>query len=481
MNVGVEEFLPSPISGTLDELMDGGTAAEEAYKVFIGHNLGNRVFMLQVPMHKFAQISEVANDPERDGDAVAQRKLDLPHAQRLAQYILKGLVAGAIERRVLSSKPILPGLAELLNSMGRQPYMSLQPLVANIRSCAEGGRSLRGERVYSRSDNSTACFSVFLSQEHVLWVVDGQHRRYAMKLIFEFLDEVLRKRSYPKKGSLYSGSGDVSAAHLAAWQDVYESARTWSTVSVEVHLGLNPDQERQLFHDLNNLGKRVDRNLALKFDKSNPVNLFIKEVLHDEDSGLGMQIVEQEVKDWKADTGALTLKDAVAINAILFLNKTNISGALPALVEERQNRAKQFWEAVSAIQGFGEPEAKLKTVAAQPVVLKALAKLMFDFAFSNRRQANWVELIQRLLEGISSEVDFSHENPMWRFYDMSETDRALHGVDQMADYLPSAEGGNRDIGSFQDGVMRFGAKHNDIFPIIGDMVRWKLKLPNRHS
>ena len=29
--------------------------------------------------------------------------------------------------------------------------------------------------------------------------------------------------------------------------------------------------------------------------------------------------------------------------------------------------------------------------------------------------------------------------------------------------------------------MRFGAKHNDIYPIIGDMIRWKLKLPNRYG
>ena len=43
------------------------------------------------------------------------------------------------------------------------------------------------------------------------------------------------------------------------------------------------------------------------------------------------------------------------------------------------------------------------------------------------------------------------------------------------------EGGNRDIGSFQAGFMRFGAKHNDIYPIIGDMIRWKLGLSSRHN
>lgn len=29
--------------------------------------------------------------------------------------------------------------------------------------------------------------------------------------------------------------------------------------------------------------------------------------------------------------------------------------------------------------------------------------------------------------------------------------------------------------------MRFGAKQNDIYPVIGDMIRWKLNLPNRHA
>jgi hypothetical protein len=30
-------------------------------------------------------------------------------------------------------------------------------------------------------------------------------------------------------------------------------------------------------------------------------------------------------------------------------------------------------------------------------------------------------------------------------------------------------------------VMRFGAKYNDIFPILGDMIRWKVELSNRHQ
>lgn len=78
-------------------------------------------------------------------------------------------------------------------------------------------------------------------------------------------------------------------------------------------------------------------------------------------------------------------------------------------------------------------------------------------------------------------MDFSHENAMWRFYELKEDEREKMGLSGLVDYLPHAETGNRDIGSYQGGVMRFGAKHNDIFPILGDMIRWRLDLPNRHS
>jgi hypothetical protein len=471
--------LPTPMTGTLDDLLEAGDTTEKAFKVFVGHNLGHRAFLMQIPMHEFFQMSEVANDPGRDGeDGVAQRKLDSAHAQKLATYILKGLVQGAITRRAAFNKPELAALKTILEKMGRQPYMSLQPLVANIRTAQESGRSIRAERILSKADSSTVGFNIYLSQQHVLWVIDGQHRRWAMKMVFEFLETVLRTGAYPKKGSLYQeGVGEVTPEFLAAWQEVSESARSFCTVSAEVHMGLTAEQERQLFHDLNNLGKKVDKNLALKFDNSNPINLFIKDTLHD---ALGMSIVEKEVKDWKDDQGAITLKDAVAVNAILFLNKTNIAGAMPAAVKEKSPVATAFWEAVSAIPGFGEPGAKETTVAAQPVVLKALAKLVFDFGFSARRPENGQELLDTLL-GSMTDLDLSHENPMWRYYELTEEERAKFGLEGLAEYLPQAEGGNRDIGSYQNGVMRFGAKHNDIYPILGDMIRWKLGLPSRHA
>lgn len=470
--------LPTPL-GTLDEMLDGGDTSEKPMKVFIGHNLGNRTFLMQMPMHEFFGISEVANDAGRDGDSVAQRKLDPVHAHKLAQYILKGLVSAAIDRRELLHKPPLPVLNEVMKKLGRQPYMAIQPIVVNIRSCDPRGNDIRGDRMVDRRTEETASFKIFLSQRHVLWVIDGQHRRKAMQLIFDFLDSVRATKTYPKKGNIagFSDGQEVSPDERSAWEECFEVARTYCTILVEVHLGLNTDEERQLFHDLNRLGKKVDTNLALHFDSSNPINLFIKEDLI---GRLGIKATETEVKNWADDDGGIARKDLVGVNALLFLNKTNINGATPAMVEGKTDIAYRFWTAIQAISGFGEEKARENTVAAQPVVLKALAKLIYDFSFSNRRPNNGKQLTDDLLAKLT-DIDFSHNNPMWQYYELSSEERRVHGLDGLATYLPLDDGGNRDIGSFQAGAMRFGAKHNDIQPILGDMIRWRLGFPSRGS
>ena len=475
-----KDNLPTPI-GTIDELMGEGDSSARPFKTFVGHNLGHRVFLLSVPMHDFFSLSAVANERGKNGEPVAQRKLDESHARKLAVYILKGLVCSAITRREVKKLPESSALKEILSSLGAQPYLSLQPVVVNIRECNPGGANIPGLRMITKEEE-TACFKVMLSQQHVLWVIDGQHRRYGMAMVFDFLDSIIKSQKYPKKNSLYASKDvDLTNEELQAWMECMEVARAFCTITVEVHLGLGIDEERQLFHDLNRLGKKVETSLALQFDSSNPVNQFIKEVLFDDI--LGWTPIEKDLVNWNEDTGALTRKDVVAVNAHLFLNKTNISGASPDEVEQRKEIAIEFWKAVCAIPAFGEAGAKLKTVAAQPVVLKALAKLTYDFAFGRRKPASADEYLKTLLENIPK-IDFSHANPMWRYYEFAEEQRQEHGLDGLKTYLPSEdEGFNRDIGKFDSvaGVMRFGSKHNDIYPIIADMIRWKLNLIPRNA
>ena len=92
------------------------------------------------------------------------------------------------------------------------------------------------------------------------------------------------------------------------------------------------------------------------------------------------------------------------------------------MVEGKEEIAYRFWTAVSAIPGFGEEKARERTVSAQPVVLKAIAKLIYDLKFSNRRPTDGDNLTELLLCNVT-EIDFSHDNPMWRYYSMSKEDR----------------------------------------------------------
>ena len=140
-----------------------------------------------------------------------------------------------------------------------------------------------------------------------------------------------------------------------------------------------------------------------------------------------------------------------------------------------------LWSRITEIPSFGADRAKEKTVAAQPVLLKALAKIAYDLNFSNRKPENATDLWDKFLSALP-EVDFSHSNPAWRYYTLTEEERRDGGIDTLADYLPFEAGtANRDLGAYQGGLMRFGAKHNDIFPLLSDMVRWMTGLPARRE
>jgi hypothetical protein len=477
--------LPAPLNTqdemeSLDSLVNLSDTNETPFNVFIGHNLGHRVFTMSVPFRKFHEISDVAND--RDAGPIAQRALDENHGKKLAAYMLKGLISAARLSRIAKGQPVPDTFDSLLQMLGDQPYFSVQPIIANIRNVPPGGSmpgGIRGLRLETEK-GETAAFRVFLSERHVLWVVDGQHRRYAADIVLKFLDEVRKTWKYPtQKTNIFPHKGKVvTEAENLVWNEAHDAARQYATLTVEVHLGLDVEQERQLFHDLNRLGKKVDSSLAFQFDGSNPITQFIKSKLVADAS---LSITESESRDWHSDTGAIVLKDMVAINAIAFLNKGNIAGATPNVIEPREKAVIELWSKIVEVPNFGANAAKEKTVLAQPVVMKALAKLTYDFNFSNRRPSNGDELFEKLLTDIP-EIDFSHSNPMWRYYELSESERLASGLATLADFLPVEEGfANRDLGSYQGGFMRFGSKHNDIYPIIADMIRWKTGLPSRHN
>lgn len=440
--------------------------------VLASFNLGSDTLTLRLPIGQFIGMSEIPNEGAVAADEVAQRNLDRVHASGIAVYMLKGLVNAAIKSRK-SQGLDTSGFESILERLGPQPYYSLQPVVVNIPARLD-------ELNYKVQENTAGdelTVRVKFPPSLTMWVIDGQHRRWAMTLVLEFLRHVLNYREYPKKGSLYPvEKGHVmTPGELEVWREVQGIANNVCTVTIEAHLGLDVEAQRQLFHDLNNLGKKVSAGMAFDFDNSNPINLFIKETLI-EGGVLKAAVTEKDITDWQKHDGSMARKDVVAVNSILFLNKTNPKGASPVKVHEMEEVAVDLWHAISDIKDFGEAGAKMKTVAAQPVVLKSLAKLAYDFAVGRKANQDHLRI---LLEGIEK-IDFSHGNPMWRYYELSDSERAAL-VPGLTDYLPKDDG-NRDVGGTDDeGRMRFGAKHNDIYPILGDMIRWKLDLPSRHE
>jgi hypothetical protein len=165
----------------------------------------------------------------------------------------------------------------------------------------------------------------------------------------------------------------------------------------------------------------------------------------------------------------------VGINAILLLNKTSIKGADYEKVESRRVESDHFWREVVQIPGFMEGDKK-QTVAWQPVVIKALAKVAFDLSKNdNLKEHN--ALIGSIRNG---KLDLTNENPMWRWYRMTDEESSAPELAGLADYLPPVSKVNRDIGAHDsEGMMRFTKFHNDVFPLLGDMFRWKLGLTPR--
>jgi hypothetical protein len=469
---------------TLGAIAKGVGGSELTWlKVLINNNLGHTTLLMSLSLKKFCELSLVANDRSKmEPNEIAQRQLDPVHARKLAKYILKGLVAAAIQEKKDKSESVPESWQAIYSELGPQPYTAIQPLVVNIRNCKPDGKDLKVR------DQGSCNYLVGLPQGQKLYVIDGQHRRKGLEEMYDFLKTVIDKAVYTKRGlycpadrTIDNGSYQMSGEELELWNQCYLLTENAASVAVEVHLGLDIEAERQLFHDLNRLSKKVDTNLALFFDSSNPITEYSKEYL--EESELIAITDDAKDSDWDRDEGKLLRKDVMAVNARLFLNSNNISKATPASVTEGKDVANHFWNAVASIPGFGKPGAKKATVAAQPVVLKALAKLAFDFTLSNRRPENGEELFEKLLKGIdqTSEkpINFKHDNPVWRYYELTQEEREKFGLQKLENYLPSEESGNRDIGAYSDGYFRFGAKHNDIFPIIGDMIRWQLGLPAR--
>ena len=455
----------------------------------MGKNLGSATIKMSMPLKDFCRRSHVSNKYNNEniaafhGEGVAQRALDNSHAKRLAQFTLMGLLHAQVRKIQSQGKEISDDIKELMKQLPSGPYTALQPITCNIRDCDFGGGDLPIQPILDELQRPTGVFQLGLSSATILHVVDGQHRKVAFEMVTDFLEFVQKNWRYPKV-SIFRPI-DYDDAHISDalhdfWQDVLEVAIVDSEVCLEVHLGLNLDQEQQMFVDLNQKGKKPTASYVNSFDHADPVNTYIRGLLETEEYDIKVSEVDQS--DWHKDDGSLKRKDLKTICSLLFQGKTSSNGITPVITDSRKDFVNKFWERVLQCPHFGTEGARSKTVLQQPIVLQSLAKLAFDLAFGvpNIRDQDGLKLLYAKIQDGS--LDFPHENPIWcALFKTSDDRKSAHpGIEKFV-HVPI--GTNLDAGNFdeENAWVRFGSRHNDIRPRLGDVVRFVVGLKPRDN
>ena len=467
----LDATLQEPNMTSLDDLLAGTDTVYREHVCLLGSNAGHPVLVISMPAVDAVETTTVYNDPE-NADEAAQRELNEAHANGLAAYTLHAAAVAGLaecERRKVS---VVTEWRSTVDLMGPQGVFALAPWTSNLRGVDRNDAdALRFEQV--TRVNGVNVVKAWLRTSASWSLLDGQHRKAGYERARGFLDYVASTGTYPSgkgKRSFFGLKGTVPDTMRQFWSNARE-ALLRMTVTVDLHIGLSVAEERQVFADLNNKTRKVATDLSYQYDRANPIVVFIQDDLSD--------LVGAE------EDGGLSLTELASVNAIAFQNKTNVRGAVPTLVAERKGTVRAMWDAIRDIDGFGDGDT---SVISQIVVQKAIGKLVYDFAFSRSATEEDAEHLQTLLNNLN-DVDFSHANPVWRYFLLPEDQRkpgpkqpkAMKGIEA---YLAKDEYGQvleRDIGSFQNGRLVFSVKHNDVYPVIADLIRFKLGLPSRHA
>jgi len=460
---------------------------------FVAHhglNMGNRTLGLDISIHTLRNIGIVRNRSNPNEKEFAQRELDIPHAERLAIHTIVGLVQSALRSKKSDEFKKSGKALTLQRQLGLSDYAVLQPVVCNIMSCKRDGSDLELEKIMEIFSNGekrevVGMVRVYLGVQHRFSIVDGQHRLEGFNIAFEWIKQLLETGKYPNR--LWKNirtphmRGDlIDADTFQFWTSVQDTAWSSAHLKVECHLGLSNREEQQLFADLNDKGKAVNKNTSLHFDRAGAINAYIEDILIPQT--LKFTPSPKEL-NWEDDNGSLVRKDLNPICSQVMFGKPNHKTATPAQVDEKSGFLIKYWETIQKISGFGEPGAKSNTVAAQSAVLQGIAKLAYDLGFGNRGLQNKGALKELWLAIETEEIDFSHSNLVWSSLMLTpdEREEKFPGISK---YVHVAKGTNLDAGTFNlnnSGLVRYGVKKNDILPRIGDLIRYQLNFQPRPS
>lgn len=468
----------------LGDLKRSGSRTEFSTPVLNGFNMGNRTLSLTMTMEQFRENSDVANqarimDTSGDRSEIAQRPLDEKHAKAIALYMVRGLLVSVKRFWEAEGRHIPEELENVLSELGEGPYQGLQPFTGNIRSCERDGDDLD----IARSENGKLV--LFLRQAQIIYIIDGQHRRHAYEMMVTWLKEMMSTSKYVNKrrGGIFVPEDledmRLTAVELEIWTAVQDMARSHFTVDITVHLGLKAEQERQLFHDLNNLGKKPDASLAQAFDQASPISVFIRKEIEANNLLGGIKISDtgskKGQKNQEGEKAVIYRDDLVSTNAMLFAGATNQAGIMPSIVMPHVEYGRAFWQAVASQDHFGEDNWEAASLLSEPVMIKALAQLAYTFHDSREKDhAIRDSFIAGLL---AKKIDFSHKDPLWAIYFKTDEEREQMN-EGLNDYV-TPDSGRKSYAVWQGDRLAFASNTRDIARYLGDLIRWKLRLPCR--
>lgn len=173
-------------------------------QVLISDNLGRRTLRFSLSLKDFIDGSAIGNRHNIEnieafsGEFHAQRNLDTNHAAGLGRYTLMRLGRAAIKSYGTDTTE---QMLEIRNQLGDPAYVSLQPVVCNIRTCVPEGLDLQIRDVGDSRGIKTGAYEVLIGQKQQ-WVVDGQHRKAGFEKVWDFLKRVTQTHKYPMKSTL---------------------------------------------------------------------------------------------------------------------------------------------------------------------------------------------------------------------------------------------------------------------------------------
>jgi hypothetical protein len=455
-------------------------------------NLGKTTLGMTMNINTFCEFSDVFNKSniEKEGlsEFEAQRELSIPHASGIALYILKGMITDKIEG-LKKNGAIDQELIDLQNHLGKVSHAALQPFTCNIRSANKDGSDLNPRSITEITESGIqmeikeVVRVTLLGSKHRLAIVDGQHRREGFEILRRYLRDILTTYKYPKKGLFtpdnYNSEKILSDIIYNFFQEIHDTSLTSCYVKIECHLGLEEKEEKQLFTDLNNRGKKVEQSLALHFDTSDAINVFVKDSLITTGK-LSQDIVIKDTKIWEEDAGSILRKDINPITCYAMFGHMRTAKISPEMIRQRKSIGLKFWHEIQQLPHYGKNKSRQKTIAAQSVVLKGLARLVFDLAYGLDKDDKSLKTLWTALG--SGKLDFSHtaHNGLWHSLMSDEAARNKNhpGIDKYVYVKPNT---NLDAGTFNpnEKLVRYGSKHNDILQRINDLIRYKLDFKPR--